>query len=354
MLEHSMNASVRSSPSATHAAVRRLDADATADVTTELRPLTERLLAYVPGPRALWIAVWALVPWLDAGANLLLDTGTRGAMWEQSRAFLFLNCAALSLAVAIAVGGTRRIARRVETSRETTWSRLEGVRHEAFGEMNSVVGPLVASAVTAYVLGIGTLLAHGWASGLLRGATWFVLGIAISTFLWTYASLALGLDRLGRAQLLRQAGSADPILGLRPLGRFAFLGLWMVLALLVPVVLTGLPDFVGVSIGAFVLVGALAVFFLSLLRAHRQMAEVKIDELTLARELYTEAYEPVRAVGTLGTLERQWDVLAAADALEKRAQAIHKWPVDRGTAAWVIGITASVIAVTIARLILAL
>jgi hypothetical protein len=82
------------------------------------------------------------------------------------------------------------------------------------------------------------------------------------------------------------------------------------------------------------------------------MAEVKASELAFARELYAQAYEPVRAAGTLEALERQRNLLGAADALEKRAQAIHKWPIDEGTVAWVIGITTSVIAVTIARLIL--
>jgi hypothetical protein len=349
-----MNASVRYSSSANALRrTRRLDATATADVTAELRPLTERLLARLPGPRALWIAVWALVPWLDAGANFLFETGTRSAVWEEDRALVLLNYAALSFAIAIAVWGTRRITRRLERIRETTWSSLEGDRHEAFGEMNDVVGPLVASAVTAYAFVVGTLLAGGWASAFLRGGTWFVLGIALWTFLWTYGSLALGLDRLGRARLV-QASPVDPILGFRPLGRLAFMGLWMVLALLIPVVLTGLPNVVGVSVGAFVLAGALAAFFLSLLRVHRQMVEVKVDELTLARELYGEAYKPVRADGTLGALERQRDVLAAADALEKRARAIHEWPLDRGTFAWVVGIAAGVIAVTLVRLILTL
>ena len=209
-------------------------------MTTELRPLTERLLAQLPGPRALWIALWALVPWLNSGANLLLETGARGAMWEQSRpALLLLNYAALSFAIAIAVWGTRRITRRLETIRETTLSSLEGHRSEAFREMNSVLGPLVASTATAIAFGIGILLADGWVSGLLRGGTWFVLGIALWTFLWTYASLALGLDRLGRAQLVPQAGPGDPILGLRPLGRVAFMGLWMVLAWLIPLVRCG-------------------------------------------------------------------------------------------------------------------
>jgi hypothetical protein len=46
----------------------------------------------------------------------------------------------------------------------------------------------------------------------------------------------------------------DPGLGLRPLGDVAFMGLWILLASLVPLVLTGLPDVVGVVIGVAVLV----------------------------------------------------------------------------------------------------
>jgi hypothetical protein len=109
---------------------------------------------------------------------------------------------------------------------------------------------------------------------------------------------------------------------------------------------------VGVSVGAFALAGALAAFFLSLLRLHRQMVEVKAGELALARELYTEAYEPVRTARTLQALDQQRTLLGAADALEQRANAIHEWPIDEGTLAWVITITTSVIAVAIARLIL--
>ena len=325
-----------------------------AHVTTEPRPLTERLLARLPGPRARWIVYWALVPWLDAGANLLFHTGTRSAIWEQGRTLALLNNAALSFALVIALWGTRRIARRMETIRETTWGSLEGDHDEVFRETNSVAGPLVASAATAMAFGIGALVTEGWVSGLLRGATWFVLGVALWTFLWTYASLALGLDRLGRARLLRQTAPVDPTLGLAPLGRVAFMGVWTVLALLVPVVLTGVPGIASVLVAAFVLGAALAAFFLSLLRLHREMEEVKVAELALTRELYVQAYEPIRADATLGTLERQSDVLAAADALEKRAQAIREWPMDQGTIAWVIGITTGVIAVTIARLILTL
>jgi len=317
-----------------------------------LRPVTERVLARLPGPRERWVAIWALVPWLNAGANLLLDTGARSAVWEQSRALVLLNYAALSLAIVVTLWGTERLARRMEELRATTSNVLEGNGSEPFRELNSVVGPFVASAATAVAFALSALVADGWTAAILRGATWFVLGIALLTFLWTYGVLQLGLDRLGRGQLRPDVARLDPTLGVQPFGGVAFTGLWMLLAWLVPVLLTGLPDIVGVAIGLFVLGGALATFFLPLLRIHRRMVEVKASELAVARELYAQAYEPVRTARTLEALDRQARLLGAADALEKRARAIHEWPLDEGTVARVITIATSVVAVIVARLIL--
>jgi hypothetical protein len=84
------------------------------------------------------------------------------------------------------------------------------------------------------------------------------------------------------------------------------------------------------------------------------MVEVKERELAMARALYAEAYKAVRVKATLDALERQRALLAGADALEKRAEAIHEWPVDQGTLAVVFGITTSMVAVVIARLVLSL
>jgi hypothetical protein len=107
-----------------------------------------------------------------------------------------------------------------------------------------------------------------------------------------------------------------------------------------------------VVIGLGVLASGLAAFFLSLVRLHRQMVAVKRDELANARRLYEEAYAPVRAEGTLAALDRQRQLLSAADGLESRARAIHEWPIDEGTVARVITIATSVVAITIGRLIL--
>jgi hypothetical protein len=300
----------------------------------------------------LWIAVWAVVPWLNAGANLLLDTGGTSAVWEQSDTLVVLNYAAFSFAIVITLWGAERIARRLEALRAPMSRVLEGYSSARFHELNSVAGPFLAAVATSIVFALSAFVRDGWTAAILRGATWFVLGIALWTFLWTYASLQLGLNRLGRERLRPDADHVDPGLGLRPLGGVAFMGLWMLLAWLVPVLLTSLPDVVGVAIGALLLGGGLATFFLSLFRLHRQMVEVKAGELAIARALYVEAYEPVRNERSLDALDRQHRLLSAADALEKRAHAIHEWPIDEGTVARVITITTSVIAITIGRLLL--
>lgn len=283
----------------------------------------------------------------------MLGTGRTSAVWDQSRTLVILNYAALSFAILITLWGTQRVARRLDALRSST-SDVLGERgpREPFREVNSVRGPLLASAATSIGFAASALVRDGWTSALLRGTTWLLLGIALWTFLWVYASLQLGLDRLGRERLLPDAGRVDPALGLRPLGDVAFIGLWMLLLWLVPVVLTSLPDVVGVALGVLALSAGLATFFLSLLRLHRQMVEMKASELAIARELYAQAYEPVRREQTLEALDRQHGLLSAADALEKRARAIHEWPIDEGTFVRVLTIATSVIAITVARLIL--
>ena len=317
-----------------------------------LRPLTERVLARFRGPGWVWVVAWALVPWLNAGANLLLGGDRTSAVWAQSDLLVVLNYIALSVGVVVTVWGVRRIARRVETLASETPTVLSVRAPRVFRALDNVAIPLTLALAGAFVFAVAAWGRDGFTAALLRGSSWFVLGIAFWTFLWAYVVLQLGLARLGRAHLRLDAARVDPSLGLRPFGAAAFMGLWMLLVWLVPVLLTGLPDVAGVVVGLLVLTAALGFFSSSLIRLHRQMREVKERELELARKLYAEAFAPVREQPTLETLQRQQPLLAAADALEKRAQAIHEWPIDESTFAWVITITTSVIAMTIGRLIL--
>ena len=325
--------------------------DAVEPATRPLHPVSERVLATLGRRRRLGIAVWALVPWVNAGVNLLLGDRT-SAVWEQGAVLVVLNYGALSLAVALSLWGARRIARRLEDLQVETSELLIGEASEPFRGVNSVVGPVFASGVTAAALGVTALVQEGVVPAIVRGATWFVLGIALFSFVWTYGATLLGINLLGRARLDPEALHVDPGLGLQPLGAVASTGLWMLLAWLVPVLLTGLPDVVGAVIGGLVLAAALATFFLSMVGLHRQMVAVKKDELAVARDLYAKAYQPVHVSPTLDTLEQQRKLLSAADALEKRASSIHEWPFAERTPTLVITVITSVTAMIIGRLIL--
>jgi len=318
---------------------------------TRLSPLSERILGALGGSRYVWVAIWALVPWANAGANVLLGTERTSAVWEQSTTLVVLNYASVSLAVVLSLWGARTIARRLDRLQHPTSEVLVGEVAEPFRGVNSRVGPLVASVTAAIAFGSSTADA-GWVSALLRGATWLVLGIALFSFVWTYAAVLLGLNRLGRAHLDPRMLNVDPGLGLQPLGAVAATGLWVLLAWLVPLLLTGLPDVVGAVIGMAVLAAALVTFFLSMVGLHRQMVAVKRAELERARVLYAQAYEPVHASPTLEVLEQQRNALSAADALEKRANSIHEWPFAERTPTLVVTIITSVTAMTIGRLIL--
>jgi hypothetical protein len=323
-----------------------------AEVARTFRPLTDRILERLSGPRALWIGAWALVPWLNAGANLALGAEHASPVWEQDPALIVLNYIAVSFAVFMSLWGAARIAHGLEALLETPSRSFAGEASSHFRGMNSRAGPILASVAAAMIFGLSTGVREGWAAGLLRGVTWFVVGVALFSFVWTYGSVLLGLDRVGRERLVPDPVHVDPGLGLRPLGGIASTGLWMLLIWLVPVLLTGLPDVVGAVTGMVVLIVVLAAFFLALFRLHRQMVEVKADELGIARQLYARAYEPVHRARTLDALEQQRALLGAADALEKRANAIHEWPFTERTPTLVITIATSVIAMTIGRLIL--
>lgn len=316
-----------------------------------LCPFSERIIDGLPGSKWLWIGGWSLVPWINALVNLSLDQESRSAVWDEGAAFVVLSYSALSVAVVITLVGASALANRIARIDEGS---PEVLAHQApFRPHYETLGPVIGALVMALAFGGTTLVADaGWWPAAIRALTWFVLGIAIWSFLWTYGSLQLALDRLGRAHLKADAVNVAPDLGLRPFGDAAFLGLWLLLAWLVPVVWTGLSDVVGFVIGMLALAVGLAIFFLSLARLHRRMTEVKSRELEVARALYAEAYAPVRAAPTLETLEAQRNLLGAADGLEKRAQGIWEWPIGEGTLARVITIATSVVAVTIARLLL--
>jgi hypothetical protein len=179
------------------------------------------------------------------------------------------------------------------------------------------------------------------------------MGIALWTFIWVYLNLQIGLHRFGAFHLSFTTYPGDRSLGLRPLGRLAFVGFWTFVVAFAPLVLTTASNQLGLTIGMLVLLAGIGLFFLSLRRLNRQMVAAKQRELDNARLLYAEAFKPLHQERTLEVLQHQSAPLSAAEALEKRAERIQEWPFDEATFARVVTISSTVVAAILARVLLA-
>jgi hypothetical protein len=316
-------------------------------------PLTERILSRFPGPRLAWVVAWALVPWLNLAVVLASRTTGRaetGIPWDE-----VVNRTAVTFAVLLSIWGTARITDELRTLPMALARVVEEEESDVerlFHGIGSTVVPLLLTAASVVILPVDEALAGEPGDALIQAATWLVLGIPLWTAVWVYLTLQIGLNRLGRGHLTLEAYRGDRSLGLRPVGRLAFTGFWMLFGIVGPLVLTASSDRPGVVMGMGVLVAGVALFFLSLRRLNRQMMAVKQRELERARDLYSQAYQPVRQEPTLDVLQRQVGLLNAAEALEKRAERIQEWPFDEATFARVVTIASSAAAAIVARLIL--
>jgi hypothetical protein len=316
-------------------------------------PLTERILARLPGRRLAWVVAWALVPWLNLAVIVVLGDGE----WARTGVPLeeVLDRTAVTFAVLLSLWGTARITDDLRTLGPSLARVIEQDEPDVerlFDGIDRTMVPLLVTAAAAVVLPLDEALGGEPAAAAIQAATWLIIGIPLGTAIWVYLTLQVGLNRLGRGQLTLQGYRGDRSLGLRPVGRLAFTGFWMLLGSVGPLVLTNVSDLPGVVVGIGVLVAGVGLFFLSLRRLNRQMMAVKQRELEQARNLYRYAYEPVREEPTLEVLQRQAGLLGAAEAMEKRAERIQEWPFDEATFARVVTIASSVAAVIISSLIL--
>ena len=288
-------------------------------------PLTERILSRLPGPRLAWVISWALVPWLNLAVIVAVGAGE----WAQSGVPLdeVLNRTAVTFAVLLSLWGAARITDELRTLRPALAKVIEKEESEVerlFHGIDSTRVPLLLTAAAVVVLPLDEAMRGEPVAALIQAVTWLAVGIPLWTAIWVYLTLQIGLNRLGRGHLTLEAYWGDRSLGLRPVGRLAFTGFWMLFGVVGPLVLAGFSDLPGVVVGIGVLVAGVGLFFLSLRRLNRQMVAVKQRELERALDLYRQAYQPVRDEPTLEVLQRQADLLSAAEALAHPREAVRR------------------------------
>ena len=319
-------------------------------------PLTDRILAIFPGSRWIWIVLWSLlavpltyfllrVAQAVEPSNETLAGGQPG-IWES---------AAIVNATFLSLWGAHKLAGDLDrTGPAIARLTLDGGPNadRPIRGMGSILGPIALTLTLVGLDAVLTGLEYGWRIALANFPISFVVELPLLTFFWTYASLLVGLNRLGRHKLRLEDTPGDRTLGLRPVGHLAFTGFWIFSVGFAPILVvtaTSTPTLVLNLV--FFLIG-FALFLLSLSRLHQQMAEAKRKHLELARQLYADSYAPLVRSPRVRTLQAQTSLLSAAESLEKRCASIQEWPFDEALTGRIAIIVTTVVATVVGRIVL--
>ncbi len=316
-------------------------------------PLTERILATLPGQRWMWVVAWASVALLRLGALLAILDLTGVAAGSQASVESALGQAAFGLLVLATLVGTPILVSRVEGLMPVLES-IAPTRPPAswFARMTSVVGPVVLVAIAILASLPSTIADFG---GAVAAVDILFLGavlLPIMTFVWAFGTVLLGFDRLGRAQLQLDDFPQDRALGLGPLGSVAMTGFWVMVLGAAPVLIFAGSDLTTVGASVTILAVMVGLFLLSMVRLHGQMRTARAGYVAMTRRLVAEAYGPVRASSDLSTLQASKPALDAAQALADRADRILEWPIDERMVAWITVVVTGVATGLVVRFVL--
>ena len=216
------------------------------------------------------------------------------------------------------------------------------------------VPAILGTGPSPFVFNAGAGTALEFVAGVFSIVSLAVATLALSSVVWTFWSISLGIHRFGQAPLALRPYYEDPFLGLKSLGvlslslafsYFGFIGLFLLVLSASP----GTPttaDVVGVGgfLSGLVLLG-LVLFFLPLRGLHRRMVDEKRQEMVRLRPKLGPIYEE-------GASQPQ-DVahLVRIDMMDRKVAAMAIWPYDVGILGRLSAITLSVIAILLSRII---
>jgi hypothetical protein len=318
-------------------------------------PITDRVLAALPGSRVLWAIAWSLIVLVRpfAASAVLLVSGRPSEALSVVEVHLTHNLV-LALVVLLALRGIHLLARD-----GTRALRAVGGFDPASPEspdrpirgIDSVVGPLVIAVVLVLAESASPMVPSSPVANLVDGVLVAALAVPVATWIWTYGAVLVSIDRLGRRSLPHEAFPADRGLGLLPLGSVPFNGFWLFAVAAMAYFVLVANDLIGYAIGLGLFVVVLAALVVSFWRLHVQMVSAKARYLADARRLLSEASEPFGRDPSLDTLEAQARRVAAAEAFEKRADGILEWPIDERIVGRTVLIATGAVAGLIARLV---
>lgn len=300
------------------------------------------------------MVLWALIPLLSP---LVFSTAARATdqpLDDDEFLDFLATQGGLAYACLILLWGTGVLYRQASVARGDLARRAGAqVPDDLFHRIGSIGGPLILTAIVVAVTSGNGWATYGPVPPIAALPLLAAYMIPIATFVWVDVAILFDLDRLGRQPMLLDLFPQDRTLGLERLGALASSGLGLLLVAAVPVLLAGSDEPVTLGTSLAIVGLAVGVFVLSMWRLHRQMVAAKSRYVAMTRDLYAEAYAPVRATTDLPTLTAQSTALGAAQALDERAHGLPTWPIDEGTLRFVAVVVTGVVTSLVVRALLA-
>ena len=313
--------------------------------------LTERVLDRLGPPKWLWMCLWAAVPLISPLVFSTAITATGQRFETEDFIDLYTTQAVLAYVCLVFLWGAGELARQAaEVKQEVFEIVSDQPPRGLFDGISGLAAPLAMTAITAVVISAGGFLQYGPLPPIAALPILFVYLVPILTLIWVYLRILIDIDRLGRRPMALDAFfPQDRTLGLEKIGSLASTGLGIVLIGAVPVLLAGSDEPVTLGISLVIVAASVGTFLLSMWRLHRQMSAAKTRYIGIARDLYDQAYAPVRREPTIGRLEQQSTALSAAQSLNERAHGLPTWPINESTLRFIAVVVTGVVTSMVVR-----
>ena len=330
-----------------------MEGSAVADDTALPPTVSERVLRRLPGSRWVWISLWASVPLGSFVVYVTMIRFAGHALGTHEILDLLTTQAVLAFACLLTLWGVGVLARQAADVRRELTRSGQPVPPDLFGRIGSTWGPLALTAVVAALITANGWLRYGPMPPLAALPLVIVYSVPILTFVWVYLTVLVDLDRLGRRALSLHGFPEDRTMGLEDVGSLASTGLGLLLIASIPLLLAGSDQPVTFGISIAIVALAVAIFVLSLWRIHRQMVSARDRFTQFTRQLYAEAYAPIRADPKAATMEARSAALRVAQSLDERAHNLLTWPINEGTVRFIAVVITSVLTSLIVRALFA-
>jgi hypothetical protein len=330
-----------------------VDGSGVADNTTLAPTVSERVLRRLPGRRWVWIPLWASVPLVSFVVYLAAIRLAGHTLGTHEVLDLLTTQAVLAYACVVLLWGVGLLARQAADVRHDLALSGQTVPAGLFGRVGSIWGPLALSAVVAALITANGWLKYGPMPPLAALPLVIVYSVPILTFVWAYLTILVDLDRLGRQPLLLQGFPEARTSGLEDVGSLASTGLGLLLIASIPVLLAGADQPVTFGISIAIVALAVVIFVLSMWRIHRQMVKARDAFAQFTRQLYADAFAPIRTDPRVEVMEAQSAALRVAQSLDERAHNLLTWPIDEGTVKFTAVVITSVVTSLIVRALFA-